>query len=74
MVENLGLVAVVIMVASYALESRHPVFVLIFAFGCALASFYAFLIGSIPFLIAEGIWAAIAFVRYWNRKSSGQNR
>ncbi|MEM9631458.1 MAG: hypothetical protein AAGA50_09040 [Pseudomonadota bacterium] len=72
MVEHLGLVAVVIMVASYALEGRHPVFILIFAFGCALASFYAFLIGSIPFLIAEGIWAVIAFVRYWNRRAPEQ--
>ncbi|MCV0429047.1 MAG: hypothetical protein K5905_26630 [Roseibium sp.] len=64
MVEHLGLIAVVIMVASYALENKHPVFILIFASGCALASFYAFLIGSIPFLIAEGIWALIALYRY----------
>ncbi|MES0810281.1 hypothetical protein ABLO27_12430 [Roseibium sp. SCPC15] len=73
MVEHLGLVAVVIMVASYALESRHPLFILMFAFGCALASFYAFLIGSVPFLIAEGIWAVIAFARFWNRREPGQN-
>ncbi|WP_419913179.1 hypothetical protein [Hoeflea sp.] len=39
--ETLGIVAVFIMVASYALEHRHPVFVAIFASGCALAAVYA---------------------------------
>ncbi len=68
MTENLGLIAVVIMVASYALENRHPVFVLVFSFGCLLAGIYAWLIGSIPFVIAEGIWAAIAFWRFWQRR------
>ena len=70
MIEYLGLVAVIIMVGAYALEERHPLFILLFACGCALASFYAFLIGSIPFLIAEGIWAVIALVR-WRRRSAG---
>ncbi len=64
MTEHLGLIAVVIMVASYALEKRHPVFILIFSLACLLASFYAYLIGSMPFLIAEGLWAVIAFRRY----------
>ncbi|WP_421724476.1 hypothetical protein [Bauldia sp.] len=66
-VEALGVVAVIIMVASYALERRDPIFVAIFSFGCALAAFYAFLIGSYPFLAAEGIWAFIAF-RRWRRR------
>ncbi|MHA7775125.1 hypothetical protein [Roseibium sp. M-1] len=70
MVEHLGLVAVVIMVASYALENRHPLFILAFSAGCLLASVYAWLIGSIPFLIAEGLWAIIAFRRYWKRRSA----
>ena len=65
-VETLGLIAIVIMVGSYALEERSHVFIATFAFGCALAAFYAYLIGSIPFLIAEGIWAVIA-VRRWYR-------
>ena len=62
--ETLGIVAVFIMVASYALEHRHPVFVAIFASGCALAAVYALLIHSYPFVIAEGIWSVIA-VRRW---------
>ena len=55
--ESLGLVAITIMVGSYALEERHSCWVLVFSFGCALAALYALLIGSLPFLIAEGIWA-----------------
>lgn len=70
MIEYLGLVAVIIMVGAYAHEERHPLFILLFAGGCALASFYAFLIGSIPFLIAEGIWAVIALVRWWRRSAA----
>ncbi|MBL4807786.1 MAG: hypothetical protein JKY31_10980 [Rhodobacteraceae bacterium] len=64
MITQLGLVAVIIMVSSYALESRHSVFVLTFAIGCALAAIYAWLIGSMPFFIAEGIWSLIA-IRRW---------
>ena len=69
-VEALGIVAITIMVASYALEARHPIFIATFAAGCALAAFYALLINSIPFLIAEGIWAVIAFRRWQKARSS----
>lgn len=62
-----GLIAVIIMVGAYALEARHPIFVLIFAFGCALTAIYAWLIGSMPFVIAEGIWSLIAL---WRRQSA----
>jgi len=68
-VDALGIAAVVIMVASYAVEDWSPIFVLIFAFGCALAAFYAWLIGSIPFLVAEGIWSVIALRRWWRRRA-----
>ena len=69
MIETLGIIAVVIMVSAYALEDRGHIFILIFAVGCALAATYALLIGSIPFLIAEGIWAVIA-LRRWQRRRS----
>jgi hypothetical protein len=69
LVENLGIIAVVIMVTTYALEQRHHNFILAFAFGCALAAYYAWLIGSTPFLIAEGVWSLIAFKR-WLQKDS----
>lgn len=63
-VEALGLVAITIMVASYALEHVHHLFIAIFAIGCAIAAFYAYLIGSYPFLIAESLWAIIALRRW----------
>lgn len=52
------------MVASYALEKRGPGFIAVFAFGCALAALYAYLIGSYPFLVAEGLWCLIALKRW----------
>ena len=65
-VELLGIIAVIIMVTSYALEKRAPIYIAVFAFGCALAATYAYLLGSIPFLVAEGVWALIAFNRWRN--------
>ena len=64
LVEALGIVAIAIMVSSYALERRGTFFIAAFAAGCALAAVYAYLIDSYPFLIAEGIWAVVA-VRRW---------
>lgn len=63
-VEILGVIAIVIMVTSYALEKRSAFFLASFATGCALAAVYAYLIDSYPFLIAEAIWAVIAFRRW----------
>ena len=70
--ETLGLIATVVMVGSYALEERSSLFVATFALGCALAAFYAFLIGSIPFLIAEAIWAVIALRRFIRARAAGR--
>jgi hypothetical protein len=72
LVEALGLVAIAIMVGSYALEERSSLFVAAFAFGCALAAFYALLIGSIPFLVAEAIWAVIALRRFIRARAAGR--
>ena len=66
LIEVFGAFAISVMVVSYALEERHSCWVLVFTFGCALAALYALMIGSLPFLIAEGIWAAVAFKR-WRR-------
>lgn len=63
-VEIFGITSVIIMVTSYALEHISPVFIAIFSFGCVLAATYALLLESIPFLIAEGVWAIIAFRRW----------
>jgi hypothetical protein len=66
MTELFGLAAVIAMVTTYALEARSAWFVLAFALSCAAASLYAVLIQSLPFALAEGIWAVIAFLR-WRR-------
>jgi hypothetical protein len=59
-----GATAVTFMMVMYALERRHPAFVLAFALGCALSSTYGFLAGTWPFGVVEAIWAAIAVHRY----------
>jgi hypothetical protein len=59
-----GVVAVTFMMVMYTLEPRAPVFVLLFALGCALSSSYGFLSGAWPFGVVEGIWCVIALRRY----------
>ena len=71
-VDVVGLVAITIMVGSYALEERHSVFIAIFSAGCALAALYAFLIRSLPFVIAEGLWSAIAMKRWLDSRSNSE--
>ncbi len=65
MVEFVGFLAVCVMVICYSLESRGRIFTLIFAGACMVAAGYAFLIGSYPFMVAEGIWGIIA-LRKWH--------
>ena len=59
-----GVLAVSFMMVMYALEHRHPVFLLAFAAGCLLSSVYGFLSGAWPFGIVEIIWAGVAVRRY----------
>ena len=63
-----GATAVTFMMVMYALERRHPAFVLAFAFGCALSSAYGFLAGTWPFGVVEAIWAAVAVHRYLDHR------
>ena len=65
-VEIIGIIAVSIMVISYALEDRNPLYIALFAFGCVMAALYAFLISSYPFLVADSVWKLVAFAR-WRR-------
>ncbi len=64
MLTAFGAVAVAFMMAMYALEHRHPNFVVAFAFGCALSSVYGFLSGAWPFGVVEMVWAVIALRRF----------
>ena len=59
-----GVVAVSFMMAMYALERRHPLFVLAFAAGCLASSGYGFAAGAWPFGVVEAVWALVAVRRY----------
>ncbi len=59
-----GVIAVSFMMTMYALEQRHPRYVLGFAVGCLLSSAYGFLSGAWPFGVVEAIWSMIALRRY----------
>jgi hypothetical protein len=67
---SFGAVAVTLMLVSYALESRSPMWILVFAFGCAASSVYAALAGTWPFTVVEGIWALVALRRWSTRRQS----
>ena len=64
-----GLLAVTLMLVSYALEHRSHWFVLLFASACALGSIYGFLQGAWPFGVVEAIWAAVAG-RRWHLRNA----
>ena len=63
-----GLFAVTAMLVFYALEDRHPGFILGFAVACALGSAYGFLQGAWPFGLVESIWSLVAVRRWWLKK------
>ena len=66
-----GLLSVTAMLVFYALEDRHPAYILAFAAACGLASIYGFLQGAWPFGVVEAIWALIAAQR-WRKRTSAQ--
>ena len=59
-----GVLAVSFMMAMYALEARHHLFVLAFALGCVLSSLYGFLAGTWPFGVVELVWSVLALHRW----------
>jgi hypothetical protein len=59
-----GLLAVSLMLISYALEDRSTFFVFAFAISCLMGSAYGFLQGAWPFGVVEVIWAAVALQRW----------
>lgn len=63
-----GAVAVTFMMLMYALERRHPLFVVAFAVGCLLSSLYGFLSGAWPFGVVELVWCGVAVRRYRSRR------
>ena len=69
-----GLFAVSAMLVCYALEDRHPLYVLGFSAACALGSAYGFLQGAWPFGLVEGVWTFVAARRWWLLRKSGPER
>lgn len=73
MLTAFGVTALTFMMVMYALERRHPGFILAFACGCALASLYGFLSGAWPFGVVEAIWAGVAARRFASRVARGSH-
>lgn len=67
MLTAFGAAAVTVMFLSYWLEGRSKWFVAVFTAASAAAAAYAWLIQSYPFFVIEGLWAAVAFQRFWLR-------
>lgn len=63
-----GLLAVSLMLVTYALEKRSPLFVLAFAASCVMGSIYGFLQGAWPFGLVEAVWSVVAFRRWWRSR------
>ena len=65
-----GLVAVTLMLVTYALEARSHWYILAFAAACGLGSAYGFLQGAWPFGVVEAIWAGVALRRWLGARTS----
>jgi len=63
-----GLFAVSLMLVTYALEARSPIFILAFSLACAMGSAYGFLQGAWPFGLVEAIWSLVALRRWQHAK------
>lgn len=64
MLTAFGALAVTFMLVMYALERRHPRYILGLAWGCLASAAYGFLVGAWPFVVLEVVWAAVALRRY----------
>lgn len=64
MITIFGILVLSFMMLMYAFETRGGGYVLAFAVGCALSSFYGFISGAWPFGIVEGIWSVVALKRF----------
>lgn len=59
-----GAFALTFMMVMYALETRHPRFILGFALGCGLSAIYGLVAGVWPFGVVEILWCGIALSRF----------
>lgn len=67
-VTEFGLIAVALILITYALEEISHWFLVAFAAACVLGSIYGFLLqNGWPFGVLEAVWAAIALWK-WRRR------
>jgi len=64
-----GACAVTVMLIAYALEQRSAWWIFVFALACMASSLYGWLAGTWPFAVVEGIWALVAFRRWWHQRT-----
>ena len=69
-----GSCAVTVMLIAYALEQRSAWWIFIFALACMASSLYGWLAGTWPFAVVEGIWALVAFRRWWYQRTPREAR
>jgi hypothetical protein len=67
-----GLIAVTLMLVTYALEARSNWMTLAFAAACVLGSAYGFLQGAWPFGLVEAVWSLVALRRWWKRRAAAK--
>ena len=64
-----GACVVTVMLVVYAFEQRSPRWIFVFGLACMASSTYGWLAGTWPFGVIEGIWAVVAFRRWWQRRA-----
>lgn len=70
MLTAFGAVIVTLMMMFYALEHRSPWYTLAFAIACSGSSLYGWLAGTWPFGVVEGVWAIVAYHKWWKLYSA----
>lgn len=69
MITLFGSLAVAIMLAAYALESRSRWFVLLFAAASAATAAYSGVVEAYPITVIEALWALVALRRFARRRT-----
>ena len=64
-----GVVAAGTMVLAYGLETRHVLWVAVFAVGCFATALYGAVTEAWVFAILETLWGGIALVRFKRRQA-----
>ena len=59
-----GIVSAALMVVSYALEDRSPIWIAVFAVACAMTAVYGVITGAWIFAVLEAVWSVVAVRRF----------